>query len=292
MPSQSTGYGYGHTPEAFLSLVSTEYPNVSADTTYLDHAASTPPLPASLQSFAQAITTTLYANPHSQSPSSTATSYAIDAIRTRVLKELFGVESDGWDLIWTAGTTASLKLVGENFPWDGQSTRYRYLKESHTSVVGIRGCALARGARVDALSSLPPEDETCDFNGTTMWAYPAQCNVTGSRLGLDFCRKLKRGHREKGRGDLAVLVDAAAYLSTTPLDLGRVPYDDAPDFIACSFYKIYVREFSRWQIRQIDNPVFPGPSNRSRSPGHQTIISALHIACGFPSTDVLRWRLY
>lgn len=247
MTSQSTGYGYGHAPDAFNSLISTEYPNVFADTTYLDHAASTPPLPASLQSFAQAITTTLYANPHSQSPSSIATSCAIDAIRTRVLKELFDVKSDGWDLIWTAGTTASLKLVGENFPWDGQTTMYRYLKESHTSVVGIRGCALARGARVDALSCPFPEDE---FNGTTLWAYPAQCNVTGSRLGLDFCEELKRGHREKGKGDLVVLIDAAAYLSTTPLHLGRVPYDDAPDFIACSFYKIYVRNFFPIEIAQ------------------------------------------
>ena len=238
MTLQSTGYGYGHTPDTFHSLISTEYPNISADTTYLDHAASTPPLPASLQSFAQAITTTLYANPHSQSPSSTATSYAIDDTRTGVLKELFGVEGNGWDLIWTAGTTASLKLVGEHFPWDGQTTRYRYLKESHTSVVGIRGCALARGTLVDTLSGPSPED---GFNGTTLWAYPAQCNVTGSRLGLDFCKELKQDHRENGKGDLVVLVDAAAYLSTTPLHLGRIPYNDAPDFIACSFYKIYVR---------------------------------------------------
>lgn len=242
------GYGYGLLPAEFHTLLADAYPNLN-ETTYLDHAASTPPIPSAVQAFAQSLTTDLFSNPHSLSPSAVKTGDAIDRMRGRVLKELFGVAAgngsgsgdEGWDLVWTAGTTASLKLVGDCFPWDGSSTRYRYLKESHTSVVGVRGCALSNGARVDALDS-PPGNDGDEFEGITLWAYPAQCNVTGSRLGLDLGRDLKRNAKTKGRqGKLAILVDAAAYLSTTPLDLDSIPYDEAPDFIACSFYKIFVR---------------------------------------------------
>lgn len=65
-------------------------------------------------------------------------------------------------------------------------------------------------------------------------AYPAQCNATGSRLGLELGRGIK-----KRSSDTAILLDAAAYLSTSVLDLGSVPLDEAPDFVACSFYKIF-----------------------------------------------------
>jgi molybdenum cofactor sulfurtransferase len=66
-------------------------------------------------------------------------------------------------------------------------------------------------------------------------AYPAQCNATGSRLGLELGRRIKRRFPET-----AILLDAAAYLSTSVLDLGSVPLEEAPDFVACSFYKIFV----------------------------------------------------
>lgn len=66
-------------------------------------------------------------------------------------------------------------------------------------------------------------------------AYPAQCNATGSRLALELGRRIKRRSP-----DTAILLDAAAYLSTSVLDLGSVPHDEAPDFVACSFYKIFV----------------------------------------------------
>lgn len=235
-------YGYNLTPAGFSSLISAEYPSLK-DTIYLDHAASPPASQSSVVSFANALTDTLYSNPHSQSPSSIRTALEIDRVRLRVLGELFGVRgarqehaSAGWDVIFTSGATAAMKLVGETFQWN-PSTTYRYLKESHTSLVGIRECALAKGASVEALD-ISDDDLLCDSGDPelTLWAYPAQCNVTGSRLGLQFARELKCRHKIK----TAVLVDAAAYISTSSLDLDSIPYDEAPDFIACSFYKIYV----------------------------------------------------
>lgn len=238
----SSYYGYGLSPSDFSQLISDEYPSLT-DTVYLDHAASPPPSSSALHSFASALTTTLYANPHSQSPSSTITAIEIDRIRARILHELFGVNQDGaiggnsWDVVFTAGATAALKLVGETFPWN-RNARYRYLKEAHTSLVGIRGCALAKGASVESMELSDVDrflrnKDSPNSKQTTLWGYPAQCNVTGSRIGLQLARALKRQNQ-------IVVVDAAAYLSTSVLDLGSVPYDEAPDFIACSFYKIYV----------------------------------------------------
>lgn len=77
-----------------------------------------------------------------------------------------------------------------------------------------------------------PDDE----GRPTLAAYPAQCNATGARLGLELGRRIKRR-----APNTAVLLDAAAYLSTSVLDLGAVPIDEAPDFVVCSFYKILVR---------------------------------------------------
>jgi molybdenum cofactor sulfurtransferase len=94
---------------------------------------------------------------------------------------------------------------------------------------------LAKGASVEYLDmkdiGLCDGDEDTD----TLWAYPAQCDVMGSRLGLGFARELKR------RTKVAVLVNTAGYSSSTVLDLNSIPYDEAPNFVACSFYKIYVR---------------------------------------------------
>jgi molybdenum cofactor sulfurtransferase len=68
---------------------------------------------------------------------------------------------------------------------------------------------------------------------------PLQCNATGRKYDLESIGKLKRSAAAAGDGTY-VLLDAAAYLSAhQTLDLSRIPYDSAPDFIAFSFYKIF-----------------------------------------------------
>lgn len=209
---------------------------VPLDTCYLDYAAS-PPVPLSiLHSLSTAVSKDLYSNPHSRSYSSVLTTNAIDRIRDQVLEEMFGLSGPSrqdWDVVFTSGATAALKLVGDSYGWEG--ARYRYLKESHTSLVGVRGCALAQlGAEVVAMGA--QEMEQLDGKEKeTLFGYAAQCNATGARLGTTFGQELKRRHPES-----FVLLDAAAYLATTPLDLRSIPLETAPDFIACSFYKTFV----------------------------------------------------
>lgn len=74
-----------------------------------------------------------------------------------------------------------------------------------------------------------------DDDRPSLAAYPAQCNATGSRLGLELGKRIKQSSP-----NTAVLLDAAAYLSTSVLELGAIPVEEAPDFVACSFYKVFV----------------------------------------------------
>ncbi|KAI9024729.1 molybdenum cofactor sulfurase [Hyaloraphidium curvatum] len=234
---QDAGYGYGDADE-FERRREREFPALQ-DTVYLDYAASPPAPPAAVQAFLSDMSSTLYSNPHSRSTAAVATSLAIDRVRTRVLVELFGLESERakeWDVVFTSGATSSLKLVGDAFPWRREGrTRLRYLKNSHTSLVGIRGLALANGVDVQALEEAEMLGGWSDEPDVLcLAAYPAQCNATGARLGLELCRKIKQRSPKT-----AVLVDAAAYLSTNVLNLGALESRLAPDFIAMSFYKLF-----------------------------------------------------
>ncbi|KAG6878050.1 putative secondary metabolism biosynthetic enzyme [Termitomyces sp. T159_Od127] len=67
---------------------------------------------------------------------------------------------------------------------------------------------------------------------------PPPISAVRSRLGFHPALSIARIPK-KGETKHAVLLDAAAYLSTSPLDLSTVPYEDAPDFVVGSFYKVY-----------------------------------------------------
>ncbi|SGY67721.1 BQ5605_C004g02801 [Microbotryum silenes-dioicae] len=227
-----TSYGYGDVT-AFDKQRADEYPSLKG-THYLDYAASPPVAPASVLAFHAALSKTLYANPHSRSTASVQTDIDIARTRARVLSHLFGLEdaqqSQEWDVVWTSGTTAAIKLVANAWDWKRERASLAYLTRSHTSLVGMRGVATSRGASVSCL------DSTRDLinSDAALIAYPAQCNATGSRIGLDLARRIKRRSPKT-----SVLVDAAAYLSTSVLDLGSIPLEEAPDFVACSFYKCF-----------------------------------------------------
>jgi molybdenum cofactor sulfurtransferase len=187
------------------------------------------------------ITNNLYANPHSRSPSSAQTEQRILAVRSRILSDLFGLEPSShadWDVVFTSGATAGARLVAETFPWSSRGGFF-YLKQSHTSLVGIRGSALAAGAPAYALDLEDDVSSSLPTDGEVLFAYPAQCNATGRRISLDLCRDIKRTFPH-----VSVLVDAAAHLATSTLSLASLPLEQAPDFIFCSFYKLFVCPFT------------------------------------------------
>ncbi|KAF9421938.1 hypothetical protein BGZ94_008703 [Podila epigama] len=141
--TESHGYGYNSTIE---TLCREQYPQLKG-AIYLDHAGATLPSQHHIQKFSSDLTSNLYANPHSKSPSSQATSARVDSARQKVLQHFKASLHGEWDVIFTANATAGIKLVGDAFPWaqgknaEAQKSRLTILREAHTSLVGLRGLA-------------------------------------------------------------------------------------------------------------------------------------------------------
>ncbi|KAI8602205.1 pyridoxal phosphate-dependent transferase [Dissophora ornata] len=156
--NDSLGYGYNTDID---TIRKEQYPQLK-DAIYLDHAGATLPAQTLLQKFTADLTSNLYANPHSKSPSSQATSARVDAARQKILEHFKASIHGEWDVIFTANATAGIKLVGDAFPWTRRSpesttetpgskaaSRLTILREAHTSLVGLRGLAQGEGGEID-----------------------------------------------------------------------------------------------------------------------------------------------
>ncbi|XP_038626436.1 molybdenum cofactor sulfurase [Tachyglossus aculeatus] len=218
-------------------------------TTYLDHAGATLFPQSQLTRFMKDLSENVYGNPHSQNLSSKLTFDTIEHVRYRIL-EHFNTTAEDYTVIFTSGSTAALKLVGEAFPWNPTTSehpgsRFHYLTDSHTSVVGLRAIAdplnvvstpvnpreiLLMAKRRDS-----PREPSCKT--PHLFCYPAQSNFSGTRYPLSWIREVKAGNLSPMTepGEWFVLLDAASYVSTSPLDLTSHP----ADFVPVSFYKIF-----------------------------------------------------
>ncbi|KAI5940195.1 Molybdenum cofactor sulfurase [Manis javanica] len=244
--SQPLAYGYGQ--RSLRELRAHEFGRL-AGTVYLDHAGTTLFPQSQLTSFINDLTENIYGNPHSQNISSKLTHDTVEQVRYRILA-YFHTSPEDYSVIFTAGSTAALKLVAEAFPWvspgpESSGSRFCYLTDSHTSVVGMRNIATAMNVtsipvrpedvwsaqRQDAASSNP------DCQIPHLFCYPAQSNFSGTRYPLYWIGEVKSGQRcpASTPGKWFVLLDAASYVSTSPLDLSV----HQADFVPISFYKIF-----------------------------------------------------
>jgi molybdenum cofactor sulfurtransferase len=193
----------------------------------------------------------LFGNPHSQSPSSLLSTLRIESVRAQVLK-FFKADPASFDVVFLANATAAIKLVMDALRDHdrGQRTNsfwYGYHADSHTSLVGVREVATA-GAKCFAsdlevedwltggIISPPNPQGTPESPGIGLFAYPAQSNMNGRRLPLNWPGQL-RASRLPQHQNVFSLLDAAAFVSTAQLDLSD--WRNAPDFTALSFYKIF-----------------------------------------------------
>lgn len=156
----------------------------------------------------------------------------INYVRNMIL-EHFGTDSTCYDVIFTSGCTAALKMVGEVFPWTGETRPTRetsreevvyvnnemsieklgpslnfslfcYLEDNHTSVTGIREIAAEKGARLICIGdeSLIANNEVDNnslsmaFTPTTpshLFAFPAQSNFNGRKYPLSMVKAISQG---------------------------------------------------------------------------------------------------
>ena len=178
----------------------------------------------------------VFGNPHSGNPTSTAATQLVEHAREYVLK-FFNADPEEYLAIFTPNASGALKLVGESYPFPGG--RYLLTFDNHNSVNGIREFAHARGAEVTYIPIALPDmrvDETQlerEFArrskiGHNLFAYPAQSNFSSVKHPLEW---IELAHRY----GWDVLLDAAAFVPTSRLDLSLVK----PDFVPVSFYKMF-----------------------------------------------------
>ncbi|XP_038653614.1 molybdenum cofactor sulfurase isoform X2 [Scyliorhinus canicula] len=219
--------------------------------TYLDHGGATLYSHSQINHFYQDLAENIYGNPHSANIASRLTHDTIERVRYRILQH-FNTSPEEYTIIFTSGSTAALKLVAESFQWicteSGDSkSQFCHLTDNHTSAVGMRGLSTLAGALTIPLNHNEIyEDKNKDIPVGTeenchthhLFCYPAQSNFSGTKYPFSWIKDIKSKKLSpfsKIPGKWYVLMDAASFVSTSPLDLGL----HQADFIPISFYKIF-----------------------------------------------------
>jgi molybdenum cofactor sulfurtransferase len=172
-------------------------------------------------------------NPHSQNPASLRSTRLVAEARERIRR--FFNAGDDYEVVFTLNASGGLKLVGESYAFEPGS-RLLLTTDNHNSVNGIREFATSKRARVKYVpldgELRVPELESylvgADPTRPNMLAFPAQSNFSGVKHPHEW---VELAHRL----GYDVLLDAAAYVPTSPLDLTAL----GPEFVAVSFYKMF-----------------------------------------------------
>jgi molybdenum cofactor sulfurtransferase len=217
----------------------TSYFQYCIETTYLDHAGTTPYAQSMIENFSRDLASNLFGNPHSMSLSSQLSTQRTDDVRVRILK-FFNADPNEFDLVFVANATAGIKLVADSLrDSDHRGFWYGYHIDAHTSLVGVRELA-EMGYQCfqsdDEMEAGISELVGFQSKAPRLIAYPAQSNMNGRRLPIRWCEQIRSAATESG-GNIYTLLDAASLVATAPLDLG--PSSSAPDFTVLSFYKIF-----------------------------------------------------
>jgi selenocysteine lyase/cysteine desulfurase len=221
----------------FAELRAREFGRLDAtDHAYLDYTGSALYPESLVTEHAEALRRMVLGNPHSDSPASRESTARVHAAREHVLG-FFDADPDEYCVCFAANTTGAIHLVASGFAF-GPDAPFILAADDHNSVNGVRAYAERAGARVHHLpldDELRLEDPVSRLAalrrthvGAGLVALPAQSNFSGVQHPLSLVE------RARSLG-YTVLLDAAAYVPTSPLSLRRVP----ADFIACSFYKMF-----------------------------------------------------
>ncbi|TSA21374.1 aminotransferase class V-fold PLP-dependent enzyme [bacterium] len=178
----------------------------------------------------------IFGNPHSNNPSSLASTKVDESARRYVL-EYFNASPEEYTVIFTHNASGALKIVGESYPF-GPGSRYLLTFDNHNAVNGMREFARAKCASITYVPNAAPElriDETRieeelakpNPHARNLFVYPAQSNFSGVQHSLEWISKAHAFGWD-------VVLDAAAFVPTNELDLSKYH----PDFVPLSFYKM------------------------------------------------------
>ena len=204
---------------------------------YLDYTGGSLFAESQLEKHFALLRSFVFGNPHSASPASVKMTEHVERTRRQILS-YFRTRPEDYVLVFTQNASAALKLVGESFCF-APGSRFLLTFDNHNSVNGIREFARAKGAAVTYAPLVMPELrldparlgallDDADASHANLFAFPAQSNFSGVKHPLEIVAQAQsKGWR--------VLLDAAAFVPTNPLDLSAVQ----PDFVTLSFYKMF-----------------------------------------------------
>jgi selenocysteine lyase/cysteine desulfurase len=218
-------------------LRATEYARLDeSGQVYLDYTGGSLYADSQIAEHLGALRASVYGNPHSVNPTSSASTELVESARDAVLA-FFDAPADEYECIFTPNATGALRLIGEAYPFTPGS-RFLATFDNHNSVNGIREFARAKGALTTYVpleaDELRVDEALLDRylgapgHENDLFAYPAQSNFSGVKHPLEW---VELAH-ERGWD---VIVDSAAFVPTSRLDLSRFQ----PDFVPISFYKMF-----------------------------------------------------
>jgi len=221
-------------------LRATDYARLDATgQTYLDYTGGGLHAASQLREHLALLESRVLGNPHSVNPTSTAMTDLVESARAAVLAHFNA--AGRYTAIFTLNASNALKLVGESYPF-APGGQLLLTVDNHNSVNGLREFASAKGAdvayagltrpalRVDmpALQAQLAAPAGAAGTAPRLLAFPAQSNFSGVKHPLLLIEEAQaRGWQ--------VLLDAAAFVPTNPLDLQQL----SPDFVVMSFYKMF-----------------------------------------------------
>jgi len=220
----------------FAALRATEFARLDAQgVAYLDFAASALYGASQVADYAQRLNHGIYGNPHSEHAPSRASARDLEGAR-RMALDFFAADPAVYDLVFTANTSAAIKLVAESYAF-GPGRGLVLAADNHNSVNGMREYARAAAAPVHVLpltAGLRLDDPaerlavSARRLGQGLLTFPVQSNFSGVRHDLS----LVAAAHDHG---FDVLLDAAGCGA-----LGGVSLKDHPaDFLVFSFYKLF-----------------------------------------------------
>lgn len=202
---------------------------------YLDYTGGSLYAISQVQRHMELLSSGVFGNPHSTNPTSLLSGKLIEEAR-QYIKDYFNAAD--YQLVFTANASQALKIIGEGYPFQEEG-HFLLLFDNHNSVNGIREYCRRKGAEYTyspvRLEDLRINEQALEENlnafpdkKNKLFAFPAQSNVSGVKHDLSWIKKAQA----KGWD---VLLDAAAFVPTNPLDLSV----QQPEFVTLSFYKIF-----------------------------------------------------
>lgn len=247
------------------------YSGNSVSSVYLDSAGAPIPSQLMLKNVFDCMVRHPLGNPHSSGTTSdnigefsSRSSHIINDTRDTILK-YFGATAEQYDVVFTAGSTDAIKLVGETFPF-GDSGMFIYPSNAHTSLLGVRCYSNnVKCITVDSLQHVCDKQTTgniksidgSDSTTYNLLSVSGECNFSGAKLNLQSLSNImkyadtitelvenaitvKEGPRNTALNEKWLwLLDASKLAQSSVVDISTMEYESRPNFVVISFYKMF-----------------------------------------------------